>query len=389
MTKRKSWRLWAAQLTLLATVVACAPAAPAARPTGSSPPAAPAAGSSAAAPAPVQFSPALQALIDGARQEGQLTLIWGEGTMGGTDGARRITEGLNRTYGLNLNVQFTPGPSMANMMTKLTEETAAGRRASTDVMVGYGVHMAALTQAHGLLPGDWQSWATNIRNPELVGADGAAVTFQTSYSGITYNTQRLTGDNVPRSLQDLLKPQYRGRLASTPYGATFDYLATDEVWGEQRTTEFLTRFSEQLAGLIRCNETERIASGEFDALALDCSQSNALEAKAKGMPIDIVIPSDAVFLIPLYMAVPKTAAHPNAAKLWINHVLSREVQDLLGESDSADSHLVEGSKTAKQLEALRAQGVRFTVADVDFVLRQDEAEYNRRRTKVQQILLKQ
>jgi len=386
--KLQTWRPRAAHLLLLAALAACAPAAPVQRPPSGGA-AAPAAGGTAPAATAAQLSPALQAIVDGARQEGQLTLIWGEGTMGGSEGARRIADGLNKAYGLNLNVQFTPGPSMANMMTKLTEETQAGRRSSTDVMVGYGVHMAALVQAQGLLPGDWLNWAPNIRNPELVGANDTAVTFQTSYSGITYNTQRLTGDNVPRSLQDLLKPQYRGRLASTPYGATFDYLATDEVWGEQRTMDFLARFSEQLAGLIRCNETERIASGEFDALALDCSQSNALEAKAKGMPVDIVIPSDAVFLIPLYMAVPKTAAHPNAAKLWINHVLSREVQDLLAESDSADSHLLEGSKTAKQLEQLRAQGVRFTVADVDFVLRQDEAEYNRRRAKVQQILQKQ
>ncbi len=254
MAQYPSWRLRAAHLVLLALLAACAPAAPAARPTGSSAPPA-AASAPTAAPAATQFSPALQAIVDGARQEGQLTLIWGEGTMGGTEGARRIAEGLNRTYGLNLNVQFTPGPSMANMMTKLTEETQAGRRASTDVMVGYGVHMAALVQAQGLLPVDWQSWAVNIRNPELIAANGAAVTFQTSYSGITYNTQRLTGDNVPRSMQDLLKPQYKGRLASTPYGATFDYLATDEVWGEQRTDDYLRRLSDQLAGLIRCNET--------------------------------------------------------------------------------------------------------------------------------------
>ncbi|HEY7067616.1 MAG TPA: ABC transporter substrate-binding protein [Chloroflexota bacterium] len=366
----RSWRALAANLLLVASLAACAPAA------------------SGGTGAP-QRSPALQAVIDGARQEGQLTLIWGEGTMGGTDGVRRIAEGLNREYGLNLSVQFTPGPSMANMMTRLTEETQAGRRASTDVMVGYGIHMAALTQAQGLLTSDWQSWAPHISSPDLVSANGGAVTFQTSYSGITYNTQRLTGDAVPRSMQDLLKPQYKGHIASTPYGATFDYLATDELWGEQRTDDYLVKLSDQLAGLIRCNETERVASGEFEVFALDCSQSNALEAKAKGMPVDIVIPSDAVFLIPLYMAVPKTAAHPNAAKLFIDYVLSREVQDFLADSDKADSHLLEGSKTAKQLDQLRAQGVHFTVADVDFVLRQDEAEYNRRRAKVQQILLKQ
>ena len=43
-------------------------------------------------------------------------------------------------------------------------------------------------------------------------------------------------------------------------------------------------------------------------------------------------------------------------------------------------------KTAKELEQLRAAGVQFWTADVAFVQAQDEAEYSRRRTRVQQIL---
>src|SRR5262249_54409256 len=239
-----------------------------------------------------------------ARQEGQLTLTWGEGTMAGSEGARLIAEGLNRRYGLNLNVQFTPGPPMSTVGIKVKEETLANRRTSTDVVVGYANVMAELSQAGTLAAVDWLSWAPNIRIPELVAPNGVAVTFQTSYTGITYNTQRVTGDAIPRSMQDLLQPRYKGRIASTPYGAIFDYPATDELWVAQSTMDYVSRLTDQLAGLIRCNETGRVASGEFDLFALTCSQSNALEPRAHGAPLDIVIPSDAAFLQPLYMAVP-------------------------------------------------------------------------------------
>jgi ABC-type Fe3+ transport system substrate-binding protein len=385
MSEHRWWSARWLYVGLLLALGACGPALPA-TPPASAPGAAGAPAPVAGAPA---LSPALQAIVDGARQEGQLTLVWGEGTLGGLEGVRRIADGLNRRYGLNLNVQFTPGPSMANMTTKLIEETRAGRRTSTDVMVGYGNHMAELTQADVLTPIDWLSWAPHVQKPELLAPNGVAVTFQTSYPGIVYNTQRVTGNAIPRSMQALLEPQYRGRIASTPYGAIFDYLATDDLWGEQRTLEYVTRFADQLAGLIRCNEVNRVASGEFDLFALACSQSNTFDARAHGAPLDIVIAADTPFLIPLYMAVPRNAAHPNAARLWVDYVLSREVQQQLAEWDYQDSHLLEGSKTAKELEQLRAAGVQFAVADVEFVLRQNEADYSRRRTRIQQILTKQ
>src|SRR5262249_12398891 len=163
------------------------------------------------------------------------------------EGARRLAEQLNRRHGLSLAVQFTPGPPMSTMAIKVAEEALADRRATTDVFVGYGNTTAELHQAAALTPVDWLSWAPNIDRPEQVAPNGVAVTFQTSYTGITYNSQRLTGEAIPRSMQDLLRPQFRGHVASTPYGAIFDYLAMDEVWGEARTLEYVTRLSEQLA----------------------------------------------------------------------------------------------------------------------------------------------
>ena len=82
-------------------------------------------------------------------------------------------------------------------------------------------------------------------------------------------------------MADLLKPQYKGRIASTPYAAGFDWLAVPEAWGEQRVLDYLAVFKDQVTGLIRCNEMERIATGEFDVLAMQCSQSSPLQAKLK------------------------------------------------------------------------------------------------------------
>ena len=56
----------------------------------------------------------LKAIIDGARQEGQLSIVVGEGTIGGSDSG--FAAGFNKYYGLNLDVRFTPGPPMPNMV---------------------------------------------------------------------------------------------------------------------------------------------------------------------------------------------------------------------------------------------------------------------------------
>ena len=49
-------------------------------------------------------------LIEAAKKEGQLILSWGTGTMGGIEGAATLEKAFNKTYGLNLQFKYTPGP---------------------------------------------------------------------------------------------------------------------------------------------------------------------------------------------------------------------------------------------------------------------------------------
>jgi ABC-type Fe3+ transport system substrate-binding protein len=355
------------------------PATASATATAGSP--APAASPSAAAAAP-------PALLDAARHEGSLSLVWGEGSAGGSEGARRLAVGFNRYYGLNLDVRFTPGPSMPEMAAKVVQEFQGGRAATTDVYTGYGGWMPVMLEAGALETVDWASLGPNLADPKLVAANGAGVAVQSSLQGITYNTSRVAPGEVPHSLQELLDPRYKGRLASTPYASGFDRLPVPELWGEPRTLEFISQFADQLAGLIRCNETSRVASGEFDVFALDCSQDNALTAKAQGAPIEFTMAADAPFVQLLYMAVPKNAAHPNAAKLWINYVATREAQDALYEESHQDLHLLPGSRTAGDMQRFQPPGTTPLIIGIDFYEQHDEKELSRIRSEIERRLAK-
>jgi iron(III) transport system substrate-binding protein len=397
---RARWLGLASALVLL-SVIGCGPSgAPAARPPGAgAAPAAPAAASgapaapaasgapaSSAAPAAPAAADPTQALVEAARREGQLTLGWAESVLGGSQMIGRLTDGFNRLYGLNVSVQYTPSPNMVEMGSKLAQEYQANRAPTTDVYVGPGRAIVSLMQLGALETVDWTAWAANVRDPRLVAPGGMAVEVAWFQPGITYDSSRLTGSMVPTSLEDLLQPQYAGRIASTPYAAFFDSLASPEVWGERRTLDYVTKLAAQLAGLMGCGESTRIVSGEFDLLALDCGAFDARLAQQKGAPVAQAIPSDAALIFPWYLTVPKNAAHPAAAKLFVNYLLGRDGQDIMYETHFTDHPLVAGSKIAPEIEKLRGSGAPLYALDVAFRQRNDEKELDRLNTEIIRII---
>jgi len=349
---------------------------------------APAAGAASGAGASRATGASLQAVVDAARKEGQLTLTWSETSVGGAPAVDRYVKGFNALHGLNINVQFTPGPSVPDMVAKIIQEAQAGHPASSDVIIGGPDQLLSMSAASALRQVDWTAWAPNIQNPKLVTLDGGAVEIFTNTPCLTYNSAKLTGAEVPKTLDDVLKPQYRGRVASTPYAQGFGDLASPELWGEQRTLDYVGKLSQQIAGLMRCGETARIVSGEFDMLALDCGTEEVTKTQAKGGPVDFVIPTDAGLLDMHYMGVPSNAAHPNAAGLFIDFIVSRAGQDIMFELAHNDHYLIPGSKTAPAIQKFQAAGAVFHVIDVAHYQRNDVQQMNKVRAKLQNLLTK-
>ena len=338
---------------------------------------------SAAESSSASMNDKLKAIIDGARQEGQLSIVVGEGTIGGPNSG--LAQGFNKYYGLNLDVRFTPGPPMPNVAATIVQQFQAHKPAVTDVFIGYANHMMTVIEANAVEKPEWKSWAPNLQQANLVSAEGVAVPVQSSTPGIAYNTNALQGKDIPRRFVNMLNPKLKGHVATTPYASSFDRLATNDMWGKEKTIAFAHQLSDQVGGLIRCNELDRIASGEFDAFGLTCSQNDALASAAKGAPVGFTLASDAPIVMYLYEAIPATAAHPNAAKLWINYMSSKEAQKALYDVAYADLHLIEGSRTGKSISDLEAKGAKFLIVNTDFYRNHDAKEVDAVLTQVQAI----
>jgi ABC-type Fe3+ transport system substrate-binding protein len=92
----------------------------------------------------------------------------------------------------------------------------------------------------------------------------------------------------------------------------------------------------------------------------------------KGAPLGFVIPEDGGLLGFYYLGVPRTAAHPNLAKLFINMVMSEEGQKLTYETQLVDHADLPGSRGAADIASLRAKGLDLLRQDVRFELSHPE-----------------
>jgi len=344
-------RLWCSTIGVVGLAligVGCAPAAPT---------------PAAATPTPAataKFSPAVQQLVDAAQHESVLKGAWSPSSFGGSAGFEKLIQGMNRKYGLNLQAQFTPGIDEQAMAARLAQEAAANQPATEDVYLGNpaGVHDAQ--QTHVFKTMNWRALSDRALDREgdfdPVAADGAAVAFASSVVGITYNTNMIRAADVPRRLDDLLDPKWKGKIASTPYASGWREFVAPGLLGKDATFAFVHKFAPQVGGLIRCGEADRITSGEFLMLVMDCGANDVITLKRQGAPIDHALLEDAAVVHNRYGAVPVNSSAPNAAALFIAYLETPEAQATLWEVDGLDFYLFAESNTRKATDEIRKAG---------------------------------
>jgi ABC-type Fe3+ transport system substrate-binding protein len=267
---------------------------------------------------------------------------------------------------------------MPQFASRIIQEAKAGQPATTDLFIGSENHVARMS----LRKLDWAKTFPHISRP-MVDWDGRVLIVVSRTPGFTYNTSQVAANEVPQKVEDLLNPKWKGKIASTPYAASFDRLAL--IWGEEKTTAFLQKFVKQVAGLVRCGEEERVANGEFAMLAFNCDLADANDMREKGAPVGGRIFKDAGILSYWYLAVPSNSSHPNAASLLAALLLNREGQDILWKTEKTGSHLVEGTYMNKFVKDQEGQGVKFYANPVSEVVKNQENQ-SRVRQKFQDIL---
>ena len=339
---------WFYAAVVLMVSVACSPAA------------APAPATTSTSASTQTFSAAVQALIQGAQHETVLKGSWSPTSFGGSAGFERLVQGMNRKYGLNIQPQFTPGIDEQAMAGRLAQEAAANQPATEDVYLGNPAGVHDVIPAHAFKSIDWRAVIDRRIDPEgefdPVAPDGVAVAFASSVVGITYNTNLVKPSDVPRRLKDLLDPKWKGKIASTPYASGWREFVAPDLLGADATLAFVQQFAPQVAGLIRCGEDDRITSGEFLMLAMDCGANEVVALKRQGAPIDHVLLEDAAVVHNRYGAVPVNSASPNAATLFVAYLETPEAQTALWELDGLDFYLFSDSNSRHATDDIRNAG---------------------------------
>jgi iron(III) transport system substrate-binding protein len=148
-----------------------------------------------------------------------------------------------------------------------------------------------------------------------------------SYISVSYNTNSVQGNTVPKSFEDLLKPELKGKIgfATTDTGAR-----VIAAMLKSKGAEFVQRLKAQQVSLHPVSGRailDMVISGEL-GVSPTTFLSHARVSISKGAPIKWV-PMDLVPANAGGVALPANAPHPHAALLFGDFLLSAEGQKFL------------------------------------------------------------
>jgi len=149
-----------------------------------------------------------------------------------------------------------------------------------------------------------------------------------------YNTQQLKADEF-KSYWDFLQPKLKGRVVAVDIrkvrgtGSPWQYLYYHPELGPHYLKRLYSELDVTLSGDLR-QTIDWLATGKF-ALCLPCQGSTIAKAKNQGLPVDQFAPyhlKEGVNISSAFgqVALMNRAPHPNAAKVFINWLLSRDGQ---------------------------------------------------------------
>jgi len=343
-------------------------------------------GTASAAEAPKN----LEELIAGAKKETTLRGMWSSSSLNGGKGFKYIVGAMNKMFGTNIKPKFTPGPSMTRMIAKITREMKAGQPASTDVIWGNSGGVLKASKVGLLRKMHWLSYLD--RQPlkwdgfDPVGPGGTALATAGSLVGIMYNSDLVKGDDIPKSFEDVFKPIFKGKIASTPYAAGMREFGMPDLLGAEKMIKFTERLTNQIAGLMRCGSTDRLTSGEFLMLVFSCGDQyvNRVQNAGSGEPLAYALMKEAVISHTRYGSVPKNSQAPNAAALFVVYLHSKEGQKWMWEKNGLDLPVYPESHMRKKLLAAKDAGAKVVMNSPQWL--GSQGGYIEFRKKLQKIL---
>jgi iron(III) transport system substrate-binding protein len=211
------------------------------------------------------------------------------------------------------------------IMNKLQAEFIAGDPRADLLFIADAVAMEQLKADDRLLP--YPDADVTALPPAAFDKDFTYFGSKLITTGIMYNT---AAAKKPSSWQDLLAPEAKGQviLPSPLYsGAAAIHMAAlsgDTTLGPQ----YYEALAANGAIAARGNGAVNSAVASGAKLYGVIVEFMALNAKAKGSPVDFVFPKEGVTAVTEPVAILKTTRNPEAAKAFVAFILSKDGQEL-------------------------------------------------------------
>ena len=281
-------------------------------------------------------------LEDGARKEGQLVFYT---TLSLTDYPKIVAAFESRYPYIKTNV-YRSTPS--GVFTRVETEARAGRYA-VDLVGAPPVEMWELKK-RGL--------STAYLAPERKAmpsgsydAEGYWQAFEVTPLVLALNTHLIPPAERPQTYEELLNPKWKGRMSLGTDEYTWFNIMLEHM-GKQKGTEYMQALARQqlhMPGSSSVMRVQLLLAGE-SAIAIAARGRRVTEYKEKSAPIDFRI-LDPYAAEPNLTALMQRAAHPSAAILFVDWLLSEEGQTRISD-DAGRISIRKGIKHKPWIQAL-------------------------------------
>ena len=164
--------------------------------------------------------------------------------------------------------------------------------------------------------------------------DGYWYGLRATVNVIAYNTKIVSAADAPKTWKDLLAPKWKGKLvtAHPGYSGVISTHVLALVHG--LGWDYFKQLGQQSVMIVQSavDPSGVVASGERP-VAVNGGDYTFYQVKKQGNPVEIVYPKDGVPLVVSPTAIAAFAPHPNAAKLFTDFTFTRQLQQVLADTE--------------------------------------------------------
>ena len=275
-------------------------------------------------------------LAQGAKKEGKVVVY----TSLISEDLTALSAAFEKKFGVK--VEGWRAGSEKVLQRSLTE--ARANRNDVDVIETNGPELESLYREKVLQP--FKSPSLKDLMPQAVRPHGQWVGTRINMFVQSYNTSLVKKEEVPKSYADLANPRWKGRLGIEAEDEDWFAMVVKELGEEKGLATFReiakNGFSVRKGHTLLAN---LVASGEVP-FSLTTYSHGAEKMKQKGAPVEWYAIPPAIGRAN-GVAIPKKPAHPHAAALFVDFILSPEGQKILEKGGYVPANLKVGNPAQK------------------------------------------